>query len=88
MASMADLAVYNIKLAAEHLPERFSVTVFLNEILTEPQGRDLETRLAASRASSRSITYRATRRSRNSGGRWPTRMPYSAGWRKTPCPLA
>ena len=41
MTAMAYLAVYNIKLAAEHLPERFSVTVFLNDTLTEPEGREL-----------------------------------------------
>lgn len=41
LAAMAYLAVYNVKLAANRLPERFSVTVFLSDTLTGAQGRDL-----------------------------------------------
>lgn len=41
LAAGAFLLVYNVKLAAARLPERFSITVFLDDSLTDPSGRDL-----------------------------------------------
>lgn len=39
MAAVAYLAVYNVKLAAGRLPERFSITVFLDDALQETEAR-------------------------------------------------
>lgn len=41
MAAIAFLAVYNIQQAAGRLPDRFSITVFIADTLSEPQGREV-----------------------------------------------